>query len=158
MPFNRGINKQIVVHNGILLLFFSHYVMFDSATPWTAAHQISLSFTISLGLLKLMSIELVMQSNHLTLCPPPTPLPPTTFSSCPQSFSPSEYFPISQFYSSGDQRTAASTLAPVLPINIQGWFPLGLIDLIPLLSKGLSRAFSSTTIWKHQFFSTQFSL
>ena len=93
--------------------------------------------------------------HHLTLCPTPHP---TTFSSCPQSFSPSGYFPINQFFASGDQRIGASALALVVPINIQGWFPLGLIDFIPLLSKGLSRAFSSTTIWKHQFFSTEFSL
>ena len=52
------------------VLFFSHSVLSDSATLWTAAHQASLSFTISRNLLKLMSIGLVMLSNHLVLCHP----------------------------------------------------------------------------------------
>ena len=52
------------------LLVRSHSVVSDSATPWTAAHQASLSFTISQSLLKLMSIDLVMPSNHLILCRP----------------------------------------------------------------------------------------
>ena len=56
----------------------------------------------------------------------------------------------------GGQSIRAS--ASVLPMNIQGWFPLGLTDLISLLSKGLLRVFSSTTVWKHQFFGAQSSL
>ena len=56
---------------------------------------------------------------------------------------------------SGGQSIGASVSAPVLPMNIQGWFPLGLTGLISLLSKGPSRVFSSTTIWKHQFLSAQ---
>ena len=67
-------------------------------------------------------------------------------------------FPMSQFFVSGDQSTGASASASVLPMNIQGWFPLVSTDLISLLSKGLSRVFSSTTVWKHQFFSAQPSL
>ena len=67
-------------------------------------------------------------------------------------------FPISRLFESGGQRIKASTLASVLPINIQGWCPLGLTSLISLLSKGLSRVFSSLTVWKHQFFSDQPSL
>ena len=66
--------------------------------------------------------------------------------------------PVSQLFSSGGQRIEVSALASVLPKNIQGWFPLGLTGLISLLSKGLSRVFSSATIRKHQFFSTQPSL
>jgi len=58
-----------------LLLLFSHSVMFNSATPWTAACQVSLSLTISWSLLKLMSIESLMPSNHLILCHPLLPLP-----------------------------------------------------------------------------------
>ena len=54
---------------------FSHSVMSDSATPWTAARQVSLSITSSQSLLKLMSIELVMPSNHLILCCPLLLLP-----------------------------------------------------------------------------------
>ena len=64
-------------------------------------------------------------------------------------------FPMSQLFTSGGQSIAASASAPDLPMNIQGWFTLGLTGLISLLSKGLSRVFSSTSIWKHQFFGTQ---
>ena len=74
--------------------------------------------------------------------------------SCPQSLPASEYFPMSQLFASGGQSTGVSALASVLPVNIQGWVPLGLAGLISLLSKGLSTVFSSTTIQKHQFFST----
>ena len=80
------------------------------------------------------------------------------FSSCPQSFPPSGSFQMSQFFTSGDQRTGASASPLILPMNIQDWFPLGLTGWISLLSKGLSRAFSSNTIQKHQFFGTQPSL
>ena len=67
------------------------------------------------------------------------------FSSCLQSFPASGSFPMSQYFSSGDQSIRVSASASVLPVNIQGWFPLGLTALITLLSKGLSRVFSSTT-------------
>ena len=63
---------------------------------------------------------------------------------------------MSQLFTWGGQSTGVS--ASVLPVNIQGWFPLGLIDLISLQSKGLSRVFSNTTVQKHQFFGTQLSL
>ena len=75
------------------------------------------------------------------------------FSFCPQSFPVLGAFPISQLFTSGDQIIRAS--ASVLPINIQGWFPLGLTGLIFLQSKGLWGVFSSTTIQKHQFFDAQ---
>ena len=71
------------------------------------------------------------------------------FSSCPRPFPASGTFPMSQGFTSGGQRIGAS--APVLPMNIQGWFPLGWTGLISLLSKGLLRVFSSTTTQKHQF-------
>ena len=80
------------------------------------------------------------------------------FSSCLQSFPASGSFPMSGLFTSGDQSIGGSASASVLPMNIQGWFPLGWTGLISLQSKGLSRVFSSTTIWKHQFFSTQPSL
>ena len=80
------------------------------------------------------------------------------YSSCPQSFSASGSFPMSWFFISGGQSFGASASASILPMNIQDLFPLGLTGLIFLLSKGLSRVFSSTTIWKHQLFGTQFSL
>ena len=79
------------------------------------------------------------------------------FSSCPQSFPASGCFPMS-WLSSGGQSIGASSSASVLPMNIQGWFPLGLTGLISLQSKGLCRIFSSTTIQKHPFFSAQPSL
>ena len=76
------------------------------------------------------------------------------FSFCPRSFPASVSFPMSQLFESGSQSTGAS--APVLLMNIQGWFPLGLTGLISLQSKGFSRVFS--TVLSHQFFSTQPSL
>ena len=82
---------------------------------------------------------------HLILC--------SLFSSCPQSFPASGSFLMSQFFTSGSQSIGAS--ASVLPGNIQNWFPLGVTGLISFLSKWLSRVFSSTTVWKHQFFDAQ---
>ena len=64
--------------------------------------------------------------------------------SCPASGS----FPMSQFFTSGGQRIGASASASVLPMNIQDWFPLGLTGWLSLLSKGLSRLFSKTTVQK----------
>ena len=65
-------------------------------------------------------------------------------------------FPMSQFFTSGGQSIGASASTSVLPMNIQDWFPLGWTGLISLLSKGLSRAFSHTTVQKHQFFALNF--
>ena len=107
-------------------------------TPWTATHQASLSFTISLSLLKFMSIESVMPSNHLILC--------HLLLLLPSVFPASGYFPMSQFFASGGQSIEASASASVLPMNIQDWFPLGWTGLLFLLSKGLSRVFSSTMV------------
>ena len=81
-----------------------------------------------------------------------------TFSFCLQSFTASRSFPVSQLFTSGSQSIGASALASVLPMNIQGWFPLGLTGLNSLQSKRLSRVFSSTTVQKHQFFGAQPSL
>ena len=108
---------------------------------WTAC-QASLSFSNSWSLLKLMSIKSVMPSNHLILC-------------CSLLFLPSVFPGIRVFSSKSALHircpsTGASASASVLLMNIQGRFPLGLTGLI-LLSKGLSRVFSSTTIQKHQF-------
>ena len=80
------------------------------------------------------------------------------FSSCLQSCLASGSFPKSQFFASGGQSIGASTSASVLPMNIQDWFPLGWTGWTSLLSKGLSRVFSNTTVQKHQFFGAQFSL
>ena len=130
----------------VVVQSLSHVWLF--ATPWTAAYKASLSFTISQSLLKLMSIELVMLSNHLILCHPLLLLP-SIFPNIPT-------FLMSQLFPSGGQSFGDS--ASVLPMNIQDWFPFGLTSLISLLSKGLSRVFSSITVWKHQFFSAQPSL
>ena len=79
----------------------------------------------------------------------------TPFSSCPQSFLASGSFPMSRFFASGGRSIGASASASVLPMNVQCWFPLGWTGLISLLSKGLSRIFSNTMVWTHQFFSAQ---
>ena len=115
----------------------SHMRLF--ATPWTAAHQASLSITNSQSLLKLMSIELVMPSISSSVVP---------FFSCLQSFPTSGSFPMSHSFASGGQSIWDS--ASVLPMNIQGWSPLGWTDGISLQFKALSRVFSNTTVQKHQ--------
>ena len=70
--------------------------------------------------------------------------------SCPQPFPASEGFsPMSQLFEPSGQSILASASASVLPMNIQNWFPLGLTSLISLQSKGFSRVFSNTTVWKH---------
>ena len=126
----------------------SHGQLF--VTPWTEAHQASsLSFTLSQSLIKLMSTESVMLSNHLILCCP--------FFSWPWSFPASGSFPMNWLFSSGRQSTGASASASVLPMNIQGWSALGWTSWISLQSKGLSRVFSNTTVQKHQFFGAQLS-
>ena len=131
---------------------FSHVQLF--ATPWIAACQASLSITNSWSLLKLMSIESVMPSNHLILCHPLLLLPSIFSNESNESGS----FQMSQFFTSGSQSIRVSASASVLPMNIQGWFPLGWTGWISLQSKGFSRVFSNTTVQKHQFFGTQLSL
>ena len=102
--------------------------------------QACLSFTISWSFFKFMFIS--------WWCHPTISASVASFSSCPPSFPASESFPMSQFFASGGQSIGASAL---VLMNIRGWFPLGLTHLISLLSKGLSKFLSSTTIWKHQF-------
>ena len=121
----------------------SHVWLF--VTPWTVAHQASLSFTISLSLRRLMSpwVSDAIQPSH--------PLSPPS----PFAFPVSGSFPMSQFFTSDGQSTRASVSTSVLPMNIQDWFPLGLTDLIALQSKGLSGVFSSTTVQKCHFFSAR---
>ena len=97
------------------------------ATPWTAACKASLSITNSRSLLKLMSIVLVIPSNHLILCHPLL-LP---HSICPASGS----FSMSQFFASGGQSIGDSASASVLPMNIQDWLLLGLTGWISLQSR-----------------------
>ena len=120
------------------------------ATSWTTACWCFLSITSSQSLLKLMSIKSVMPSTISSSVVP--------FSSCLQSFPASGSFPMSQFFTSGDQNIGVSASAPVLPMNIQDWSPLGWTGWISLQAKELSRVFFNTTVQKHQFFSTQLSL
>ena len=91
-------------------------------------------------------------------CPPTISSSVIPFFSCLQSVPALGSFPINQLFASGGQSIRALASSSILPINIQGWLPLGLTDLISLLSKGPSEVFSSTTVQKHQFFSTQPSL
>ena len=120
------------------------------ATPWTAACQVSLSITNSWSLLKPMSIESVMPSNHLILCHP---------LSSPPTFNLSQH----QVFSNGSVLCIRwpkywSFSFSISPSNeYSGLFPLGWACLISLQSKGLSRVFSNTTVQKHQFFGTHLS-
>ena len=139
------------------LLTFLHFSSFQLlsrirlfATPWITAHQACLSITNSQSPLKLMSFELMMPSNHLTLCRP--------LSSCLQSFLASGSFQMSQLFASGGQSIGASASTSVLPMNTQDWSPLGWTGWISLQSKGISRVFSNTTVQKHQFFCAQLYL
>ena len=89
-------------------------------------------------------------------CPSPTiSLSAIPFPSHLQSFPAPGSFKMSQFFTSGGQSIGVSASTSVLPMNIQDWFPLGWTGWISLLSKGLSRVFSNTTVQKHHFFGTQ---
>ena len=129
---------------------FSRSVVSDFETPWTAARQASLSYTIS----RVCSNSCPSSQ----WCHPAISSSIFPFSFCLQSFPSSGFFPVSQFFASGGQSIGVSASASILPMNIQDWSPLGWTSLISLLSKGLSRVFSNTTGQKHQFFSTHFSL
>ena len=117
------------------------------ATPWTAAGQASLSFTVTWSLLNFMSIESVMPSSHLILCHPLLLLP--------------SIFPIIKIFSNESvhhirwPKYGGLGSISALPVNVQDWSPLGWTGLISLQSKGLSRVFSNTTVQKDQFFGTQ---
>ena len=142
-------NQRALERGSISLLLFSHWVCLTLETPWTAACQASLSFTIFWSLRKLMFIMLTMPSNHLILCRPlllPSVFPNISFFSNESAL----HIRWPKYCGFGS--------VSVLPINIQHWFPLGVTDLISSLSKVLSRVFFSTTIQKHQFFAAQPSL
>ena len=127
---------------------FSHSAMSDSLQPHRLQHARPPCPSPSL--------RVCSNSCPLSLwCHPTISSSVIPFSSCPQSLPASESFPMSWLFASGGYSIGASASTSVLPMNIQGWFPLGLTGLIFLLSKGL---FSSITIWKYQFFGTQPSL
>ena len=130
---------------------FSHSVVSDSLWSHGLQHARPPCPSLTPGVYS--NSRLLSQWCHPTISSSVTP-----FSSCLQSFPASGSFPMSQVFASGGQSIGASASASVLPMTIQDWFPLGLTGLITLLSKGLSRVFSSTTVWKHQLFSAQPSL
>ena len=129
--------------------------MSDSVTPWPAARQSSLSFTVFWSLLKLIYIDSVMLSNHLILCQPLFLLP--------------SIFPSITVFSNESafwikcQSIGASVSASVLPMNIQGWFPLGLTGLISWLSKEIFKSLlqqcnsKASILWHSAFFMVQLS-
>ena len=129
----------------VVVQLLSHVQLF--VTQWTAAYQASLSFTISRSLLKLTSIVSMMPSNHLILC-------------CPLLLLLSD-FPSIMFFSSElalHIRESKYWSFSISPSNeYSGWISFR-IDWLILLSKGFSRVFSSTTVWKHRFFRAQPSL
>ena len=144
-------NKWLLVsHSG------THSVVVRSLSPiWLWSYELQPTT------LPCPSLSLGVWPNSYPLtqwCHPTISWSVATFSSCPQSLPASESFPMSQFFASGGQSIRVLASASVLPIYIQGWYPLGFTSLIYLLSKGLSRVFSSTTARKHQFFGTQTSL
>ena len=131
------------------MLLFSHSIVSNSEIPWTAVCQASLSFTIS---------RVCSNSCPLNLCHPTISSSITWFSSCPPSLPAWGSFPMSQLFASDGQSIEASASVSVLPMNIQGWFPLGLTGMTSLQSKGFSRVLSRTRVQKHQFFCAQPSL
>ena len=147
-------------NNWMSRLYF-HYVLYCCccsvlkhvqlfATTWIAAHQASCP-----------SLSPRVSSNPCPLswwCHPTISSSVFPFSSHLKSFPASGSFPVSQFFTSGGQHIGASTSTSVLPMNFQGWFPLGWTGWISLQSKGLSRVFSDTTVQKYQFFDVQPSL
>ena len=123
---------------------FSRSVMFNSMTPWTEACQASLSITSSWSLLKLMSIESVMPSNHLILCLPLFLLP--------------SIFPSIRVFTSGGQSIEASASASFLQNGYSRLISFRVDWFDFLVMQGTSRVFSNTTAQKHQFFSAHHSL
>ena len=129
-----GLFVLLIVSFAVVIQLLSHVWIFS--TPWASATSCPLSWWC-----------------HPTILSSVAP-----FSSCRQSFPASGSFPVNWLFTSGSQSIGASVSASVLPMNIQSWFSLELTGLISLQSKGLSRAFSSITVWKHQFFGVQPSL
>ena len=125
----------------VVVQFLSRVWLF--VTPWTVGRQAPLSSTISRSLLKLIPLNWWCH---------PTISSTVSSSYCPQSYPASGSFPKSQLFTSRGQSIETSASASVLPVNIQGWFPLGLTCLNSMMSKGLSRVFSNTTVQKHRFF------
>ena len=136
-----GIDQFDLVVEGILKNLYQHHNS-KASIPWCSAF-------------------FVVQHSHLYMttgkpCCCCSVIHPSSF--CPQSFPATGTFPVSQLFTSDDQNAGVSTSASVFPLSIQGWFPFRLTGLISLVSKGLSGAFSSTIVQRHQFFSPPPSL
>ena len=135
----------------VLLLLFS--ITKSYLTIWDPLNCSMPSFPVLHSLPEFAQTCLLSQWCHPTISSSLVP-----FSSCPQSFPASGSFPKSRLFASGGQSIGAETSVLILLMNIQGWFPLVLTDLISLLSKGPSRVFSSTTVRKYQLSHVQPSL
>ena len=132
----QGSLKSLLKDHSLKILILFLWAFF--VIPWTAVLQAFLSVIISWSLLKFMTIESVMPPNHLILCFP------LLF---PLSIFPSiRIFSSGRLFSSGGQSIGTSVSASALPVNSQGWFPLGWTGWTSLQSKGLSRVFSNTTV------------
>ena len=129
----------------IISVQFSHSVMSDSLRPHQLQHTRPPHPSLYL---------LVCSSScpYSWWCHPTISYSVILFSSCPQCFPATGSFPVNRLFTSGGQSIGASASASVLPMNTQGWSPLGWTGLVSLQSRGLLRVFSSTTIRKHQIF------
>ena len=147
LDMDKNFESVIWATNMWQILLFSHFIMFDSLRPHELQH----------ARLPCPSPYPRVCSNSCPLsqwCHPTVSSSVTPFSSCLQSFSALGSFPMSQLFASGGQSIGSSASAPVLPMNIQGLFSLGMTGLISFKSKSLS----NTTVQKHQFFGVRFSL
>ena len=146
-----NINPHITDQFTFSSIQFSHSVMSDSLRPHEVQHARPPCPSPTPGV-------------HPSSCPssrwchPAISSSVIPFSSCLQSLPASGPFQIVQLFASGGQSTGVSASTSVLPMNTQDWFPLGWTGWISLLSKGLSRVFSNTTVQKQQFFCAQLSL
>ena len=144
------IGRLVLYHLCHLGVQFSHSVMSDSLRPHGLQHASPPCPSPTRGACSNSCPSNQWYHPTISLSVP--------FSSCLQSFPASGSFPMSPFFTSGGLSIVASASASFVPVNVQGWFSLRLRGLISLHSKGLWRVFSSTTVWKHQFFCTQPSL
>ena len=133
--------KYVSVH-------FSHSVVSDSLRPYESQHARPPCPSPTPGVHP--NSCALSRWYHLTISSSVIP-----FSSCLQSSPASGSFRVNQLFTSGGQSIGVSASASVHPMNTQDWSPLGWADWILLQSKGLSRAFSNTTVQKHQFFGAQ---
>ena len=148
VPGGRGIERKAVEGSNFFSSFqsLSHIWLF--ATPWTAAHQASLSITNSQTQTHVHYVSDAIQPSH----PLSSPSPPT--------FNLSQLQGLFRWVTSSNQvaKAGVSTSTSLLPMNTQDWSPLGWTGWISLQSKGLSRVFFNTTVQKHKFSKAQLSL